>query len=130
MNGTEMKPPPAPTRLEIRPMTEPTPTMPGVPGSRRAAGGRRLRSIWSAEKPTKTANSSDSQPVLSTLKILPPPIRPPSRMPGASASTMPQRTAPRLWWARTDESEVNRMVAIDVAMAMWTMWLSETCMAV
>ena len=57
-------------------------------------------------------------------------IRPPTRMPGASASTMPQRTAPRLWWARTEESEVNRMVAIDVAMAIWTMWLSETCMAV
>ena len=30
---------------------------------------------------------------------------------------MSQRTAPRLWWARTLETEVNMMVAIEVAMA-------------
>ena len=41
-------------------------------------------------------------------------------MPGASERTMSQRTAPRLWWARTLESEVNTMVAMDVAMATLT----------
>ena len=34
--------------------------------------------------------------------------------------TMSQRTAPRLWCARTLETEVNTMVAIDVAMAILT----------
>jgi hypothetical protein len=33
---------------------------------------------------------------------------------------MSQRTAPRLWWARTLEIDVNMMVAIDVAIAIFT----------
>ncbi len=41
-------------------------------------------------------------------------------MPGASVRTMSQRTAPRLWCARTLEIEVKRMVAIDVAIAIFT----------
>ncbi|XQU68499.1 hypothetical protein OJJOAM_001230 [Cupriavidus sp. H18C1] len=94
--------------------------MPGKPGSCRLGDGLRLRSICEAEKPTNSANSSDSQPVFSAANTLPPPIMPPSRMPGASASTIFQRTAPCLWWARTDDSEVNRMVDIEVAIAIWT----------
>lgn len=35
-------------------------------------------------------------------------------------ATMGQRTAPRLWCARMLDSEVNRMVAIEVAMAIFT----------
>ena len=41
-------------------------------------------------------------------------------MPGASVRTMSQRTAPRLWCARTLEIEVNRIVAIEVAIAIFT----------
>ncbi len=121
MNGTETKAPPAPTRLDRKPITPPAPAMPAKPGSWRPGLGRRLRSICSAEKPTKPANASDSQLVFSAAKTLPPPTMPPITMPGASASTIGQRTAPRLWCARTDDSEVNRMVPIEVAIAIWTM---------
>ena len=41
-------------------------------------------------------------------------------MPGASRLTMSQRTAPRLWCARTLEIEVKMMVAIEVAIAIFT----------
>ena len=41
-------------------------------------------------------------------------------MPGDSRLTMSQRTAPRLWCARTLESEVKMMVAIEVAIAIFT----------
>jgi len=41
-------------------------------------------------------------------------------MPGAKPLTTSQRTAPRLWWARTLEMDVNMMVAMDVAIAILT----------
>ena len=41
-------------------------------------------------------------------------------MPGAIARTIGQRTAPRAWCARRLEIEVNTMVAIEVAMAIFT----------
>jgi hypothetical protein len=48
------------------------------------------------------------------------PIMLPNTMPGAKPLTKSHRTAPRLWWARTLETEVKMMVAIDVAMAILT----------
>jgi len=44
----------------------------------------------------------------------------PITMPGASPLTSSQRTAPFLWCARTLETEVKMMVAMDVAMAILT----------
>jgi hypothetical protein len=44
----------------------------------------------------------------------------PMTMPGASRLTMSQRTAPRLWWARTLEMDVKMMVAMEVAIAILT----------
>ncbi len=41
-------------------------------------------------------------------------------IPGASRFTMSQRTAPRLWCARTLDTEVKMMVAMEVAMAIFT----------
>jgi len=41
-------------------------------------------------------------------------------MPGARLRTMSQRTAPRPWWARRLEIEVNTMVAMAVAIAIFT----------
>ena len=47
-------------------------------------------------------------------------MNPPSTMPGARRVTMSHRTAPRRWWARTLEMEVNMMVAMEVAIAIFT----------
>lgn len=41
-------------------------------------------------------------------------------MPGAMAHTMLHWIVPRFWWARTLDTEVNRMEVIDVAMAACT----------
>ena len=42
-------------------------------------------------------------------------------MPGASSQTTRQSTAPRWSCARTEDTEVKRIVASDVAIAMWRM---------
>ncbi len=94
--------------------------MPAPLGSSRDGLGLRSRSIWRAEKPTKTANTIDSQKVGSRPAIWAP-IREPTRIPGARSMTTGHSTAPRLWWARTDDSDVNRIVASEVAIAMCTM---------
>jgi len=57
MNGTEMKPPPAPTSPETAPMTPPATRRPPVPGIWRDASVFLLRSICVAENATKMANS-------------------------------------------------------------------------
>src|SRR3546814_7423088 len=44
----------------------------------------------------------------------------PMTMPGASLRTISQRTAPRLWWARTLEMDVKMITAMDVAIAILT----------
>ncbi len=44
----------------------------------------------------------------------------PITMPGASRLTMSQRTAPRLWCARTLDTDVKMMVAMEVAIAIFT----------
>ena len=41
-------------------------------------------------------------------------------MPGASTFTTGHSTAPRLWCARTEDSEVKQMVASEVATAIFT----------
>ena len=61
-----------------------------------------------------------SEVPLSSAKIPMLATRLPNTMPGASRFTMSQRTAPRLWWAYTLESDVNMIVAIDVAIAILT----------
>jgi hypothetical protein len=68
----------------------------------------------------KAANSSASAWPLSTANAPAPASRLPATMPGAMLRAMSQRTLPRPWWARTLDSEVNMMVAIDVAMAIFT----------
>ena len=50
----------------------------------------------------------------------------PTTMPGARRLTMSQRTAPRLWCARTLERDVKMIVAMDVAMAIFTDRSGET----
>src|SRR5258706_15543914 len=56
MNGTEMKPPPAPTRPDTAPITPPATKRPAVPGNCRVGRGLRLNSIRVAEKLTSSAN--------------------------------------------------------------------------
>ena len=73
-----------------------------------------------AAKPTKPANTRASQEPLSKAKTPRLAMAAPITMPGASSLTMSQRTAPRLWWARTLESDVKMMVAIEVAIAILT----------
>ncbi len=73
-----------------------------------------------AENPTNSAKKMASEVPLSSAKIPMLATRLPSTMPGASRFTMSQRTAPRLWWAYTLESDVNMIVAIDVAIAILT----------
>ena len=129
MKGTLTKPPPAPTSPDRKPMKPPAPSWPAVPGIWRVGAGFLSRNICTAEKltnrPKKTARklplSSANTPRLAT--------KPPSTMPGASLVTMSQRTAPRLWCARTLDTEVNTMVAIDVAMAILTARSGATCLA-
>ena len=95
MNGIEMNPPPAPTRLEMKPMTFPTPNMPSGFGNSRDGLGFLSRSICRAEKPTNTAKNSAMNTVGRRPAICAP-IREPSRMPGASTLTTGHSTAPRL----------------------------------
>ena len=119
MNGTDRKPPPAPTSPATVPMTVPAASMPGALGSSRAGDGFLLRIIWVAEKATNRLNTSASRPVSSCWPIQGP-IQEPSTIPGAMATTTGQRTAPCRWCARTEDSEVNRIVPSEVAMAMCT----------
>ena len=78
------------------------------------------RNICVAENPTNSAKKMASEVPLSSAKIPMLATRLPNTMPGASRFTMSQRTAPRLWWAYTLESDVNMIVAIDVAIAILT----------
>ena len=118
--GTETNAPPAPTSPDSKPMAPPAAVAPSGPGIWRLGWGLRLISICVAEKPVKAAKPSASAVPLSTANSPAPASRPPSRMPGASRATRSQRTAPRRWWARTLAIEVNRIVAIEVAMAIFT----------
>ena len=80
-------------------------------------GGVTGTNIWVAEKLTNTAKNKASAEPLRTEKTPMLATIDPRTMPGASPLTRSQRIAPRFWWARTLETEVNTMVAIDVAMA-------------
>ena len=120
MKGTEMKAPPAPTRPATMPIRPPTAVAPRRPGIWRPGLGLRSISIWVAEKPTKTANSTPSAWPLISANRPAPDSRPPATIPGASSCTRSQRTAPRAWWARTLLMEVNRMVAMAVATAIFS----------
>ncbi len=120
MNGTLTKPPPAPTSPDRKPMTEPAPSWPAVPGRVRVGLGFLFSSICVAEKPTKAANTMASHAPLSSANTPRLASAAPSTMPGASRWTMSQRTAPRWWCARTLETEVKMMVAMEVAMAILT----------
>ena len=72
-----------------------------------------------AEKATKIANSTlKTRPGSATAICAP--ASDPSRMPGTSSRTTGHNTAPRLWCARTDDSEEKQMVASDVATAIFT----------
>src|SRR5574343_594738 len=57
MNGTLMKPPPAPTKPETNPMPPPAPHWPQVPGMVRLGAGFLSSNIWVAENPTNRANT-------------------------------------------------------------------------
>ena len=101
-------------------MTPPAPSWPAVPGRVRLGLGFLSLSICVAEKPTKAANSSASHEPLRMANTPRLARAAPRTMPGASLRAMSQRTAPRLWCARTLETEVKMMVAMDVAMAALT----------
>ena len=118
MKGTDTKPPPAPTMPDRVPIRPPVANMPGAPGSARDAAGFLPISIWVAEKATNTPKKAAST-VESICLPIQGPIQEPIRMPGASSFTTGHRTAPCWWWARTEDREVNRMVASEVAIAMW-----------
>jgi hypothetical protein len=60
MKGTEMKPPPAPTRPDKVPIAPPATKRPAVPGICRCGEGCLLRNICVAEKPTKAAKRNAS----------------------------------------------------------------------
>src|SRR6218665_36378 len=127
MKGTLTKPPPAPTRPDRNPITPPAATWPAAPGRWRVGAGFLSRNICVAEKLTNRAKKIARKAPLSnanTPRLAP---RPPSTMPGASRRTMSQRTAPRRWWARTLEIDVNTMVAIEVAIAIFTARSGATC---
>ena len=101
-------------------MPPPAPSRPAGPGSWREAAGFLSRNICVAEKNTNTANTSASAAPLSTANTPRLATMAPSTMPGASSLTMSQRTAPFLWCARTLLTEVKMMVAMEVAMAIFT----------
>ena len=115
-----MKPPPAPTMPDRKPMVPPAASWPAVPGIWRDGAGFLLRSICQAEKPTNRAKNTARNPPLSRANTPRLAARLPSTMPGARRCTRSQRTAPRWWWARTLEREVNTMVAMEVAIAILT----------
>ena len=56
--GIEMKPPPAPSRLDIAPMPAPTPNKGAFPGSSRPGMGLLTISIRVAENQTNTPNTA------------------------------------------------------------------------
>jgi hypothetical protein len=119
MKGTDTNAPPAPTSDDSRPMPLPTPKVASGPGSVRPGLGLRSRKICVAENATKIANRMPSSlPGRATAICAP--ITEPTRMPGASTLTTGHSTAPRLWCARTDMSEVKQMVASDVATAIFS----------
>jgi hypothetical protein len=120
MNGTDRNAPPAPSNPDAKPMPAPTAVWPARPGSCRPGRGGRSRSMRSAVQPMKTAKNSASPWPLSSANAPAPAARPPSTMPGASVAASSQRTAPSRWCSRTLDSDVNRIVAIEVAMAIFT----------
>ena len=66
----------------------------------------------------KIAKNKDSQEVLMASKILLPPIKPPTTIPGLNVATSFQSMDLCLWCAQIAEEVVNRMVAMPVAIAM------------
>ena len=93
MNGTEMKPPPAPTRLEITPMAAPTSDNPKGPGNSRLGLGSLLRSRRVAVYEVNKAKTPDSKRVDIPLTICGP-ASDPIRIPGASFQKTGHSTAP------------------------------------
>ena len=91
-----MKPPPAPTRPETKPITPPAASCPPALGICRLGFGFLSRNICVAEKPTNSAKKIASAVPLSSENTPRLPIRLPMTMPGASRLTMSHRTAPRL----------------------------------
>ena len=116
IQGTEIKPPPAPTKAERIPIAMPMKNLPIVPGKLRSGRGDLFKNILNAENPTKAAKIKDSQNVGNQPAICAPTTAP-TKMPGATEATTFHKTAPRLWCALTEEREVKAMVASDVAMA-------------
>ena len=84
------------------------------------------KNICVAEKPTNNPKKMAKFEPLSNANTPMLAIMLPSTMPGAKPLTKSQRTAPRLWCARTLEIDVKMIVAIDVAMAILTARLSST----
>jgi len=78
------------------------------------------RNICVAEKPTNKPKKIANGAPLSMAKTPTLAMALPSTMPGAKPLTKSQRTAPRLWWARTLEMDVKMMVAMEVAIAILT----------
>ena len=93
-NGNEAAPP-APTNAETTPMLVPAPNIPGIPGRVLLGSGLELMNILTAEKPTKQTKTREIQKVGRRLEILAP-RRAPTKIPGATAATTFQSTAPRL----------------------------------
>ena len=119
MNGTDRKPPPAPTMLETSPIAPPTPKSPTLPGSSRVGLGLRSSSICVAENATNVPKNAASQ-AAGIRPTICGPTSEPAMMPGARPSTMPHSTAPWRWCSRAEEIAVNTIVAVDVATAMCT----------
>jgi uncharacterized membrane protein YfcA len=120
MKGTLMKPPPAPTSPDKKPISPPANHCPLAAGICRLGLGFLSKNIWVAEKPTNRPKKMASELPLSRANSPRLLIRLPTTMPGAKPRTMSQRTAPLRWCARTLEMDVKTMVAMDVAMAILT----------
>src|SRR3546814_16061570 len=70
MKGTLMKPPPAPTRPDRKPMTPPASSWPPVPGIWRVGGGFLSRNIWVDRKSVGSGRSVSVRVVLGGRRVI------------------------------------------------------------
>src|SRR5690606_24431034 len=116
--GTVSEPPPMPKMVDAQPITPPAAVSAGLPGSLRAALGLSSKAIWMATQMAKTPMIFCSNgPVIADAVSAP--NMQPNTIPSASQTNSGQRTAPSLWCARTELTEVKAMVAREVPTAMW-----------
>jgi len=101
---------------DTAPMTPPVAAIPTAPGKPRCGAGLAPNAICAATVSTNSAKILLNT-ALGKASATAAPSQAPITMPGVRRQTTGHSTAPRRWWARTDEMEVTTMVASDVPMA-------------